>query len=445
LEINCRGASVKKNTLKFASRISLFALFSAFGLGACTTTGEVSHPVNKPTQNQTGNIPTLPSLPPVSTTPPMNNVVTAPQANGEISFARAGFKDLPNWSDTDIEAARQAFRNSCDVMVKRDETRYLSEKIAYAGKISDWKTVCSIANNPDTSSRTFFENNFTPWRLSTKNGGRGKLTSYFEPVLRASFTKTNIYNEPLYGKPDDLITINLSDFDPSLAGKNIVGRINGNNFIPYRKRGEISATNAPIIAWTKMGEALSLQIQGSGRLLFDNGQQLRAAFVATNGQPFGSVARELIKRGQLPQSQASADNITKWFEQAAPNNARSVINANPRTTFFELQNINNPSAGPKGSQGVPLVAGGSLAIDPSIHAYGVPIFIFANASALGNSLQNSLTRLVITQDTGGAIKGPIRGDLYYGTGEEAGFAAGRINHEADWWILLPNGVDPTKK
>ena len=440
---------MKIKTLTNTSRLSLLALFTAFGLGACVSTGEVSHPVNNPPKNQNNEIPALPPLPPVTGTqnnnPPPNNAVTAPQANGEIAFARMGFSDLPNWSDTDLEAARQAFRNSCAVLAKRNDAYYLGEKIAYAGKVADWKGVCSLANNPDISTRAFFENNFTPWRLSAKNGGRGKLTSYFEPILHASLNQTSVYNEPLYGKPSDLITLNLSDFDPSLAGKKIVGRINGNNFIPYRARGEINASNAPIIAWAKMGEALSLQIQGSGRLLLDNGQQLRAAFVATNGQPFGSVARELIKRGELPASQASADNITKWFEKAAPNDARSVVNANPRTTFFELQAIKNPADGPRGSQGVPLVASGSLAIDPSIHAYGVPIFIFANASALGNSIENTLTRLVITQDSGGAIKGPIRGDLYYGTGDEAGFAAGRINHEADWWVLLPNGLDPTKK
>lgn len=458
------------NTTKQYAYISIL---SALMLGACASTSDLPTPAHSPighgnnnqsnsNQKPQGETPTSnnngsvidsrpldsnPIITPEKQEPitPIQPPPAAPSTTSTIGLSRGSFMVLPNWEATDYTAARSAFIRSCSVIMKRNGDNDLSVNATYAGKVSQWKSACDAAKNYSLDSKSFWETYFTPWRISTKSGERGKLTSYFEPVMRASLTKTATYNEPLYGKPSDLVNINLADFDPALAGKKIVGRIVGNDLVPYRTRAQITPSNAPVLAWAKTGEALSLQIQGSGRLLLNDGRQMRAAFAATNGRPFGSVARELIRRGELPQNQASADNITNWFANAPENKSRDVLNANQRTTFFALQEINNPTEGPKGSMGVPLVAGGSLAIDPSIHAYGVPFFIFANSPLLSNSSHSSMTRLVIAQDTGGAIKGPMRGDLFYGTGDEAGLAAGRINHGSDWWILLPNGINPPPK
>lgn len=363
-------------------------------------------------------------------------------AVGEIIFSNSSFDKLPNWNETDLSAARKAFISSCLKINSRTDNPFLGEKAQYAGKIQDWRPICKIANDNQISDLNFWTNNFKVWEIKTEVSNIGRLTSYFEPIIDASFKPNAINVEPLYEKPKDLLTIDLGDFDPSLKAKTIVGRIVGNNFVPYLKRGEINPSNTKPIAYTNMGDAISLQIQGSGRLNMDDGKQYRAIFTATNGQPFFSPAQELIKRGIFELSQASAGNVKKWFETADAKLARDVINANPRTVFYELKELKDGDTGPKGSQGVPIVAGGSLAIDPSYHPYGVPIFLKAYSARIKDA-QASITRLVITQDSGGAIKGPIRGDLFWGTGVEAGLAAGKINHDTSWWVLLPNSIDPT--
>jgi membrane-bound lytic murein transglycosylase A len=239
-----------------------------------------------------------------------------------------------------------------------------------------------------------------------------------------------------------MVEIDLGAFDPALRPRTLVGRMEGTKIMPYPPRAKITPQTAPILAWGEPGEVLSLQIQGSGRLVFEDGVQLRAAFAAHNGQKFASNAQELIRRGHLPPNGASMDAVKAWLRDANPQERREVLNANPRTVFFKLQPILDPNAGPLGGQGLPLEPNGSLAVDTAYHPYGVPIFLSAEAPRVALSVDKTLRRLVIAQDTGGAIKGPIRGDLYWGTGPEAGIRAGRINHDTKFWVLLPKGLSP---
>lgn len=382
---------------------------------------------------------TLPSPPTIPTTQP---VLPANAEIYQLLFGEVSFAALPNWENVDVSAARRALVRSCARLNSRSPAEFLSANAPYSGKVSDWLSVCANATNTQISDRDFWQQNFTPWRVMANEERKGRLTSYFEPIFHASLNQTSTMVEPLFAKPSDLISIDLSVFDPALGGQTVVGRIENGRFVPYRSRAEITTSNARPIAWVSMGEALSLQIQGSGRLIIDNGQQFRASFAGHNGKPFGSVARELIRRGILSSNQASADAITNWFKTADPSLAREVMNANPRTVFFDLQRVTNANDGPRGAQGVALEAGGSLALDPRYHAYGVPIFISASAPRITSTQHAVFNRLVISQDTGGAIRGALRGDLFWGTGTDAGIAAGRVNHDADWWVLLPNGLDP---
>lgn len=422
-------------------------------LTACATTGNVSpniaQPINTADIKQEKQKVASPLIDNdddarVSTSP-ISIRLASTEASKDLSFNQSAFNRLNDWDSVNFAAARESFSNSCKILSRYTDTSYLSSKISYTGRAINWKNICARVNNSNISDRDFWEQNFTPWQVKSGSAPIGKLTSYFEPIINASFNKDSTYNEPLYGKPSDLLQIDLSQFDPSLIGKKITGRINGSEFIPYRTRSEITESNAPVLAYAKMGEALSLQIQGSGRLLMNDGKQYRALFSATNGRNFASVAKELINRGQLSSGTASADNITEWFEKTDPQTARDVINANPRTVFFKLKPIKDPRKGPIGAQGVPLVAQASLAVDPNYYAYSVPIFLNANSPALSNSNAQSFAKLVIAQDTGGAIKGPIRGDLFYGTGKDAGLNAGRISHQTTWWVLLPNGVNPNNE
>lgn len=358
---------------------------------------------------------------------------------GDISFEKIGFDALPNWSQSDVNAARLALIRSCTQTMALAPDAPLSVRGTYAGKSKDWAKVCEDAANSQIESRDFWQNGFTPYRISGAAGDFGRLTSYYEPVVDASLTPTEVFNEPLFAKPKDLVTIELGPFDGTLAGKKIVGRNVDGVFTPYLTRAEINTSNATPIAYAKIGDALTIQVQGSGRLRLQDGREVRVAHSATNGRPFGSTGQELIKRGILPRDGAGMSALMNWFETADPKLAREVINANPRTVFFEFVEIKDTTEGPKGSSGLPLTAGGSLAVDPNIHPYGVPIFISAFNSRVAVA-PKTLTRLVVSQDSGGAIKGPIRGDLYWGTGKQAGIDGGNVNYDAHWWVLLPNDV-----
>lgn len=415
----------------------VFVLVSA----SCATTKPLpKDPSIAPIVTPTTPIPPQVVVPPIS--PTTQPVLPVNAEVYQLLFGEVGFAQLPDWDSVDVSAARRAFARSCVRMNSRSATDYLSSIAPYSGRVSNWRPACDKANDTQVSDRDFWQQNFTPWRVMANEERKGRLTSYFEPIFQARLNQTATMVEPLFAKPSDLISIELSAFDPALSGQNVVGRIENGRFVPYRTRAEITTANAWPIAWVSMGEALSLQIQGSGRLIMDDGQQYRASFAGHNGKPFGSVARELIRRGILSANQASADAISNWFKTAEPSLAREVINANPRTVFFDLQRVTNPNDGPRGAQGVPLEAEGSVAIDPRYHAYGVPIFIAAGAPRISATEHSTIKRLVISQDTGGAIRGALRGDLFWGTGVAAGLAAGRINHDADWWVLLPNGLDP---
>lgn len=418
-------------------------------LTACATVEAPPAPVVRPVTATAPSVP-VPSVP-VPTTPlrpavAPPTVSAAPPAPIDIvplQFSSAAFESLPNWAETDVGAARRALVRSCAISQARPKDQLLSAVASYSGRVGDWARVCALANDPSLEDRTFWESQFQAWRVATEATEVGRLTGYYEPVMAASRVKTPIYSEPIQSRPVDLFEIDLGQFDPTLRNRAIVARMDRGKVVPYWSRAQISESTAPVLAWGEPAEVLSLQVQGSGRLQFDDGSQVRAAFAAHNGHRFGSNAQELIRRGALPVNGASMDAIKTWFKTASPSEAREVLNANPRTVFFRLEPIKDPSAGPKGGQQAALEANGSLAVDTSYHAYGVPIFLAADAPRVALSTDVSLRRLVVAQDTGGAIRGPIRGDLYWGTGPEAGLRAGRINHDVRFWVLLPKGLMPT--
>jgi membrane-bound lytic murein transglycosylase A len=359
-----------------------------------------------------------------------------------MTFSALEHGAIPDWAATDVSAARRAFVRSCASIQRRSPTSPMSNIATYSGKVSDWASVCEAANQANLDDRSFWETNFQAWSISVPVGAPGRLTGYYEPIMAARRTRDAIYSEPIQGRPADLLEIDMGAFDPALRARNFVGRVEGNKIVPYPPRAQITPESAPVLAWGEPAEVLSLQVQGSGRLQFEDGTQIRASFAAHNGQRFGSNAQELIRRGHLTATGASLDALKNWFKTASPQEAREVLNANPRTVFFRLQPITDISAGPTGGQSIPLEPNGSMAVDTAYHAYGVPIFVAADAPRVALTVDKTLRRLLIAQDTGGAIKGPLRGDLYWGTGPEAGLRAGRINHDTQFWVLLPKGLNP---
>jgi membrane-bound lytic murein transglycosylase A len=359
-----------------------------------------------------------------------------------LSFGALDFAAIPDWASTDISAARRAMVRSCASIQRRPASSLMSNIATYSGRVSDWAGVCTAASDANVDDRSYWESNFQAWAISVPAGAPGRLTGYYEPIMAARRIRDAIHSEPIQSRPADLLEIDMGAFDPALRARSFVGRVEGNKVVPYPPRAQITADSAPVLAWGEPAEVLSLQVQGSGRLQFEDGTQIRAAFAAHNGQRFGSNAQELIRRGHLTPTGASLDALKNWFKTASPQESREVLNANPRTVFFRLQPITDPSAGPTGGQSIALEPNGSMAVDTSYHAYGVPIFVAADAPRVALTVDKTIRRLMIAQDTGGAIKGPLRGDLFWGTGPEAGLRAGRINHDTRFWVLLPKGMNP---
>jgi membrane-bound lytic murein transglycosylase A len=409
------------------------------------STSSVPAPVPVPVPVSPSPVVQQPVAPPPPITPPTPSSSAAPVAPADIvpmTFGALAFDAVPQWAETDVSAARRAMVRSCASIQRRPAASLMSNIATYSGRVSDWAGVCAAAGNTAIDDRTYWESNFQAWSISVPVGAPGRLTGYYEPIMAARRTRDEVYSEPIQGRPSDLLEIDMGAFDPALRARSFVGRVEGNKIVPYPPRAQITPDSAPVLAWGEPAEVLSLQVQGSGRLQFDDGTQLRASFAAHNGQRFGSNAQELIRRGHLTATGASLDALKNWFKTASPQEAREVLNANPRTVFFKLSPITDINAGPTGGQSIALEPGGSMAVDTSYHAYGVPIFVAADAPRVALTQDKTLRRLLIAQDTGGAIKGPLRGDLYWGTGPEAGLRAGRINHDTRFWVLLPRGMDP---
>lgn len=374
------------------------------------------------------------SAPPSRPGPAPQTLVSAPPA---LPVATT-FDRLPDWHRHDPAAALSAFVESCRRIEARPDGAPMSAQAGYAGTAGDWRGVCSHAAALDAggagadTARGFFERDFTPFALS----GTGQLTAYYEPIVQVRAAPDAEFSMAIRARPNDLLTGDLGQFIAGLEGRRIVGRASETRFEPYRPRAEIEAYDLGIpLAWGRPIDVFFLQIQGSGRLAWPDGGQARAAFAAHNGLPYVSIGRRLIERGELSRHNASKQDIEAWLNARGPAAWTALFNENPRYVFFQLQPLIDPNRGPAGSQGAPLTPMASLAIDPAHHAWGVPVYLDAPIDG-----DPDWSGLVIAQDAGGAITGPLRGDLFMGWGHAAGERAGRQNAQARWYLLLPNAL-----
>ncbi len=351
------------------------------------------------------------------------------------------WNSLPGWADDQLDEAWPALLASCKTLSARSDTR------------PEWRSVCIAANtivNPDRSTaRKFFESRFVPNRLRTTDGNdSGLITGYYEPLLRGSRVPKRPYLTPLYGVPDDLLTIDLSTVYPELKGLRLRGKLvetaQGKKVVPYASRAELDtnpALRGKEIVWVDDAiEAFFLQVQGSGRVqLMDHnkpGETIRLAYADQNGYPYKSIGRYLIDRGEMTLDQASMQGIQAWAK-ANPQRLAELLNANPSYVFFKEAKILDPGVGPNGALGVPLTPGRSIAVDTKVIPLGAPVFL---ATTMPNS-SAPLRRLMMAQDTGGAIvaqKGSVvRADYFWGFGAAAGEQAGRMKQQGQMWVLQP--------
>lgn len=358
-----------------------------------------------------------------------------PTASSGPEFEPIDYADIPGSSDESWRAALGAFRRSCNVI----------------GKLPVWSGVCERASAADDATAAdFFHTNFTPWSIATvdrsasgdelKRTDTGLMTGYFEPLLYGSRTKQSPFIHPIYGVPDDLIIVELDEVYPELKGKRLRGKLVGRRLVPYDTRGVIqNRTDLEpwAIAWVDDPvAAFFLQVQGSGRILLPDGSFMRVGFADQNGYRYRSIGNWLVKNSELKAHQLSMQQIRAWAKRN-PDRIKEALAQNPSFIFFE-ERQGDPSLGPVGAQGVPLTARASVAVDPSRWTLGTPFIVDASQ----NRPSLAFTRPVIAQDTGGAIRGLIRFDYFWGFGDEAGESAGRQKSTVRAWVLVPNGFSP---
>lgn len=355
-------------------------------------------------------------------------------AGMELRVAR--FDDLPGWRESNAKAALAAFRLSCGALAKKAASDEMGGA-GYAGTVGDWVEACNQLSSA-SNAREFFERNFTPFAVVA--AGKGLFTGYYEPELRASRTRHDAYQIPVFGLPSDLVSVDLGKFRDEWKGEQIAGRIEGHKLKPYATRAEIDAhglSNAPVLFYADDPIAVFfLHIQGSGRVVFDDGSRAGVGYAGKNGRPYTAIGRTLIERGALTKNSVSMPAIRAWLK-AHPEDARTVMQTNQSYTFFVLLPAGEAARGSKGTEGVPLTAGASLAVDNRIHPLGVPLFL---VTTLPGKTPKPFHQLLIAQDTGGAIRGAVRGDIYWGTGADAERLAGTMKSDGALFVLLPNKV-----
>lgn len=350
------------------------------------------------------------------------------------------FKALVGWRQDAHGEALRAFRQSCRRFAGWPDDRPLGPK-GLGGRAGDWRRLCTEAQRIEARDhvavREFFEAGFTPLAVAQGDDDEGLFTGYYEPLLRGSRQQGDDFQVPLHGLPGDLVTADLGRFDAKLKGRRITGRLERGRLLPYPDRAGIERdglAEAPVLFWVDSAvDAFFLHIQGSGRLRLDDGSEVRVGYAGQNGRRYYAIGRALIRRGVLTPDTVSMQSIRRWLE-AHPVAAEAVMRLNPSYVFFrEL----GPE-GPLGALGVTLTPGRSIAVDRHRLPLGPPIWLETEApAAVAGAPDRPLRRLMVAQDTGGAIRGAVRGDVFWGHGPEARAVAGRMKHPGRWYLLLP--------
>ena len=341
------------------------------------------------------------------------------------------WSDLPGWELDSVTQAWPAFLESCRSLRSNP----------------GWAVPCAAAQTVPASSevdiRAYFGANFIPYKVIRRTGAAredtGLVTGYYEPFLHGSRIPSARYTAPLYAPPPDLLTVDLSSVYPELKGKRVRARLDGNKVIPYYTRAELPtdpSLKGHELVWIDSAfDAMMLEVQGSGRVQLTDGTVIRLLYADQNGQPYHSIGRYLVSIGALTVPEATIPGIRAWL-LAHPERLQEVLDANPSVVFFSEAPLGDPDLGPKGAEGIPLTSGRSIAVDPAHIPLGTPVFLATTLPDSGAPLQ----RLVIAQDTGGAITGAPRADYFCGSGPQATELAGKMRQQGSLWMLWPRNV-----
>lgn len=370
-----------------------------------------------------------------------------PSKTDSLSLRKTSFDKIKNWANDNQTEALTAFQRSCSRIIKKSDSSSPFGVGGFAGTFYSWQKIClkigDIKTYTPETARIFFEKNFDPYELWGEKGRDGLFTGYYEPTLRGSLQKSKNYSFPIYSQPDNLITVNLGDFKESLKGETITGRVDGKKLVPYYNReqienGILANSNTELVWVDNAVDAFFLHIQGSGRVVLDNGEILRLGYASQNGLPYTAIGRALINSGALTKENVSMQAIRKWLGDN-PDKAEEVMNINASYIFFRVLDVKGD--GPLGAEGVSLTPERSLAVDRKKIPYGIPVWLEAEHP---DGL-HKIERLMVAQDTGGAITGTVRGDFFWGAGETSAHNAGIMKSKGKEWLLLPKEITVTKK
>lgn len=367
--------------------------------------------------------------------PPRQTPTTPTQSAPEPPPLRAvSFAALPGWRADDPSLALQQFRGVCKRFSRRDAIANASKTWPELGSNGDWTAACNAAKAaPGVDAKAFIEAWFQPFQVGATIQS-GLFTGYYEPEVAGARRQGGPYQTPLYRKPKDILSVDLGAFSDSLKGKKILGRIVKDRFLPYHERSQIAAgalqgQGLELVWLADPVAAFFLEIQGSGMVKLIDGARMRIGYAGKNGRPYRAIGRDLIERGAIQRKDMSMQAIRGWLGDN-PDDAQAVMNLNRSVVFFREVK----GRGPIGAAGVPLAAGRSLAVDPNYAPLGGLAYLDAPDP---DADQPPLRRLVVAEDTGGAIKGPVRGDLFWGTGAAAGEKAGRMAVQGRYYLLAP--------
>jgi membrane-bound lytic murein transglycosylase A len=361
-------------------------------------------------------------------------------APDHLTLVPWAFDRLTGWDSDDLGAALAAFRKSCGALAKLPDTSAIgSQELAMTA--ADWRGACEAAEPLDAGDkvavRRFFEEAFAPFRLANNDEPEGLFTGYYEAELHGSRRREGTYTTPLLKRPTDLVMVELGLFRPAWRGERIAGKVEGGQLKPYASRAEIEHgaldRRGLELFWVDNPvDAFFLHIQGSGRIVLEDGTVAQVGYDGQNGRPYVPVGKLLVERGALPREDVTMQSIRVWLHDHG-DEAAALMNENPSYVFFREMK----GEGPVGAEGVVLTPGRSLAVDRAFLPLGVPLWLdLADPQAPDGRLR----RLVVAQDTGGAIRGPVRGDLFWGYGADAAARAGMMKDRGAYYLLLPRNV-----
>lgn len=363
--------------------------------------------------------------------------MTSPEKKAAAVWTKARFEQLPGWANANQNELLKAFAAQCagkgSALAKKTGT---PEGLLKACE----NTQARLANGDMPPAQFWLEANFDVWQFQKEDGSKtGLMTGYYEPELTGARKKDLKNNTPLYGVPSDLITVKLDNLYPELKHMRLRGRLQGNTLVPFFDRAsweKIGPEREKPLVWVNDKlDAFLLQVQGSGRVELPDGKVIRLSYADQNGQPYKSIGKVLVDRGELTVENATVPGIRDWANKH-PDQLDALLNENPSVIFFKESEVKNPELGPTGALGVPLTGGLSLAVDRSLVPYGSLLWIESSNPQSGKPI----TQGALAQDTGGAIRGRVRADYFWGTGKKAGELAGITRQPLKMWLIWPKDV-----